>query len=77
MAIKGLDCYTRRMLIGNERFVFESSKGRIMILQGMIFGLRLSHNKRTYRLILNDEINKVYTLCEDDFNWLIENSVII
>lgn len=74
MAIKPLECYQRRVLIDGTKLVYESSKGRLLIVPGMIFGLRSSYDKKKLRLILNDEINKVYTLSDRDYKFLYENS---
>lgn len=77
MAIKPLECYQRRLLLSAEKLVYHSSKGDILIVPGMIFGTRLSHDGKKLRLILNDEVNKVYTLTDFDYDYLIKNSTYV
>lgn len=76
MAIKPLECYNRRYLIAtDEKFKYLTSKGAKLIVPGMIFGVRVSHDGKSFRCILNDEINKVFTITDEDYFKLMQNSV--
>lgn len=75
MAIKPLNFYDRRFLLKGSQLSFHTTKGIQIIVPGMIFGLRVSHDRRKIRCILNDEINKVFTLTREDFHYLCENSI--
>lgn len=76
MSIKPLECYDRRILITTDnQLTYSTSKGVKLIVPGMLFGLRYSHDGKNFRCILNDEINKVFTLTPADYYTLIEHSL--
>lgn len=76
MSIKPLECYNRRFLIGSgNKLNYLTSKGAKLILPGQLFAVRMSHDGKKFRCILNDEVNKVFTLTEDDFYILMQNSI--
>ena len=76
MAIKPLECYERRVLVStNDKLTYSTSKGVKLIVPGMLFGVRYSHDGKHFRCILNDEINKVFTLTPSDYYTLLENSI--
>lgn len=76
MAIKPLECYNRRVLIStNDQLTYSTSKGVKLIFPGTLFGVRYSHDGKNFRCILNDEVNKVFTLTPADYYTLLENSI--
>lgn len=76
MSIKPLECYERRFLVGSgDKLNYLTSKGAKLIVPGQLFAVRMSHDGKKYRCILNDEVNKVFTLTRDDFFLLMENSI--
>lgn len=76
MAILPLEKYDRRVLIGSDgRLAYSTFKGMKLIVPGMIFGLRSSHDGKKIRCIIDDEINKVFTLTGDDYYCLYDNSI--
>lgn len=76
MAIKPLECYTRRVLVSvDNKLRYSTSKGMKLIIPGTLFGVRMSHDGRKFRCILNDEVNKVFTLTDEDYWSLIDNSI--
>lgn len=78
MAILGLDHYDRWFVIKtDEQLVYHTSKGPSLIFPGTVIGTRSSHDGKKIRCIIDDEINKVFTLTYDDFKTLIRNSVTI
>lgn len=77
MAIKPLSHYSRRYLVQGSQLAFHTTKGTKIIAPGMIFGLRVSFDGRKKRCIIEDEINKVFTLTQSDYQYLIDNSISI
>ena len=77
MAILPLSDYVRRYLTQGSQLAFHTTKGTKIIAPGMIFGLRLSHDRRKMRCIIEDEINKVFTLTGEDYQYLLDNSISI
>lgn len=76
MTIKPLECYNRRFLMqAGDKLNYLTSKGAKLIVPGMIFGVRMSHDGNKFRCILNDEVNKVFTLTREDYWMLIDNSI--
>lgn len=76
MTIKPLECYDRRYLIAtDDKLRYLTSKGAKLIIPGMIFGVRVSHDGKKFRCILNDEVNKVFTITDEDYFTLMHNSV--
>lgn len=77
MSIKGLECYDRRLLLDGSQLSFHTSKGDKLIVPGMIFGIRASHDGRKVRCILNDDIQRVFTLTNEDYRYLRDNSITV
>lgn len=76
MAILPLERYERRVLIAcDDKLSYLTSKGAKLIFPGQLFGVRMSHDGKKFRCILNDEVNKVFTLTEEDFDLLMKNSI--
>lgn len=76
MTIKPLECYNRRFLVQtDEKICYSTTKGMKLMVPGQLFGVRMSHDGKKFRFILNDEINKVFTMTEDDFYTLMKNSI--
>lgn len=76
MAILPLEYYRRRVLTSmDDKFRYSTTKGPKLIIPGTLFGCRLSHDGKKIRCIINDEVNKVFTLERSDYEYLMEHSI--
>lgn len=78
MSIKPLECYDRYVLTSTPesgQIVFKSTKGDKLIVPGMLYGMRPSHDGKKMRFILNDDIQRVFTLSGIDVHTLLQNSI--
>lgn len=77
MALKGLECYDRRVLVTSpgDQLIFKSTKGNRLIIPGMLFGVRQSYNGDKIRCILDDDTHRVFTISWEDFWKLQDNSI--
>lgn len=76
MTIKPLECYDRRFLVQtDDKICYSTTKGMKLMVPGQLFGVRKSHDGRKFRFIINDEINKVFTMTDEDFYSLMNNSI--